>query len=200
MEAIDSDDRVTAQLSRLIGIAGAELNEDLSEAALRAAGALCDFEAGCDLRTKCLAAAAAVAAGSSRVAGQVTDAFRTARCAVDAGLDGFGCVVEVSLTLLEGASLQGGPPAEVQNCIIYVTGQHSWVHKDVWVLSSACVDAVLGAKRVMCFSTPSPGNLQRKVVLAANLGCAPLRTLWPYLDLLQDELLLLAHQIRPRLE
>lgn len=113
MEAIDSDNRVTAQLLRLIGIAGVDLDDYLSEAALRAAGALCDFEAGCDLRTKSLEAAAAIAAGSSRVAEQVTNAFPTARCAVDAGLDVFGCVLEIvgSVTYTAGGGITPGRAA-----------------------------------------------------------------------------------------
>ncbi len=107
------------------------------------------------------------------MAEEVSDAVRFAGSAVDAGLDIFGCVVEVSLTLLDGASVQGGPPVEVQNAILYVTGQHSWVHKDIWVLDLAHFIAVLGAKRVICCTAPSLGNLRRKVVLAAALGCAP---------------------------
>ena len=140
---------------------------------LRAAGALCDFEAGCDLRTKCLAAATAVAAGSSKAAGQVSDAVCAARCALGAGLHVFGCVVELSLTLMEGASVQGGSPAEVQTGILCVSGQRRWVHEDVRVVTPARVVAVLGAKLVICYTAQSLGNLRRKVVWAAASGCAP---------------------------
>lgn len=176
MDAVDSDNRVTAKLSRLI--AGAELDMRLCEAALRGAGSLCNFEAGCDLRARCLAAAAAVAAGSCNVADKVSSAIDHARRADAAGLDVVGCAVEVTLMLLEGASTHCGPPAEGQCDVVYVTGQHGWVHREEWVLKTARIAAVLGAKGVIHSSAQSIGDLQRKVVLAAPLACAPITTLF----------------------
>ncbi len=130
MDAIDSDSRVTAQLSRLIGLAEAQLHERLSESALRAASALCDFDAPCGMRTKCLKAAAAVAEGGNDVERKV---IRANICAYHLRADGrdvSGCAVEVLLTLLEGASIRGGPPPEGQSGVVYVTGQRSWVLMD----------------------------------------------------------------------
>lgn len=170
---MNSDNRETAQLSRLIGIVGAQLNTLLLVAALRAAGALCDFEAGCDMREKCLAAAASVAAGSSNVEETLIYAIHNARCVEDAGFKDFGRAVEVLLTLLEGASVQGGPPADGECGIVFVTGQHGWVREEGWVLKAARLAAVLGAKGVIHSTAQSPGNLRRKVVLAATLACAP---------------------------
>ena len=149
MGAVNSDNRETAQLSRLIGIVETQRNGALLVAALHAAGALCDFEAACDLRSKALAAAASVAAGRSTVETSLVNVIQIAECVDDVGFDIFGCAVEVSLTLLEAASLQDEPPAEGQSGIVYVSGQHGWVHKDRWVLKTAHMAAVLGAQGVI---------------------------------------------------
>ena len=172
MDAIDSDSRVTAQLSRLIGLAASQLYIDLCEAALRAAGALCNFNAGSDARTRCLSAAAAVAIGSSRVSDIVHQANRCA-CNLRAdGRDVFRCAVEVSLTLLEGAAIQAGPPPEALSGDIYVTGQHRWVLSQHWVHAAACSVALFDGQRVMNSTLQSPADLQRKVVMTAALTCA----------------------------
>ncbi len=97
--------------------------------------------------------------------------IQNARSVDAAGLDVVGCLLEVTLTLLEGASVQGRPPAEGQSCIIYVTGQHGWLHGEKWVLHVALIAAVLGTKGVT-HSAQSIGNLRRKVVLAAAITCA----------------------------
>lgn len=173
MGAVNSDNRETAQLSRLIGIMGAQLNKPLIVAVLHAAGALCNFEAGCDVRKKSLAAAASVAAGSSSVEETLVSAIHNASCLEDASFEDFGCAAEVLLTLLEGASIQGRPPADGQCDFVYVTGQHGWVHEERWVLKTARLAVVLGAEGVIRSTAQSPGNLQRKVVLAAALACAP---------------------------
>ena len=134
---IDSGSIMTAQLSRLIGLAALQLDRSLSEAAVLAAGALCDFEAEDSWRTGCLEAAAAVAAGSNHVntivmaAGSCADSLRLG------GRDVFGCMVEVALTLLEGAALQGGPPPGGYTGVVCITGRQSWVHLDSWVLRAA---------------------------------------------------------------
>ena len=180
MDAIDSDSRVTAQLSCLIGLAGAQLHERLSEAALRAVGALCDFDAARDARTKCLKAAAAVAAGGDDVAEKMMRANLCADGLRLVGRDGSGCAVEVSTTLLEGASVRGGPPPEEQRGVVYVTGQRGWVLSRSWVISSACVAALPGGQRVMRSTAQLPGDLRRKVVLAAAMTCAPLPTYETY--------------------
>lgn len=73
----------------------------------------------------------------------------------------------MALTLLEGASVQGGQPPEGQSDILFVTGQHNWIHQGRWVLNSARIAAVWGAKKSICSSAQSPGNLRRKVVLSA---------------------------------
>ena len=167
MDAIDSDSHVTAQLSRLIGLAGSRLDDDLSEAALRAAGALCDFNAGCDARTRCLAAAAAVAAGGSRVAFTVHLAYNRAVSLRSDVRDVFPCAVEVLLTLLEGAAVQAGPPPEELSEVIYVTGQHCWVLDQHWVLAAARSVAIFDGQRVVNSTLQSPADLQRKVVMTA---------------------------------
>ncbi len=172
-DAIDSDRRVTALLSRLIGLAGAQLHDDLSEAALRAAAALCDFDAGHALRTQCLTAAAAVAAGSGQVSVILINAIRCARRLDVAGRDMLGCMLDVALTLLEGASVQGGPPPEGEAGIVYVTGQHGWIHEDRWVFTLARTATVFGVKWVISPSSHSPGNLQRNIVVAAAIACEP---------------------------
>lgn len=89
MDAIESKTRPTAQLSRLIGLVVPQ-PDDLSKTALQAAGALCDFDAGCVLRTKCLAAAAAVASGSRKVGDKVTSVLQCASCLHLKGHDSFG--------------------------------------------------------------------------------------------------------------
>ena len=137
MDAVDSDSRVTAQLSRLIGLASLQLDNNLSEAALRAAGALCDLKSGSVERARCLAAAAAVAAGGRQLAEAVHSANYSAYNLKTDGRDVFRCAVEVSLTLLEGAAVQASPPPEELSKVSYVTGQHSWVLDHHWVLAAA---------------------------------------------------------------
>ena len=171
MGPVDSDSRVTAQLSRLIGLAGSQLDDDLSEAALRAAGALCDFNSCSEERTRCLAAAAVVAAGGSRVADTVHQAYYCALRLI--GRDVTRCAVEVSLTLLEGAAVQAGPPPEELSEVSYVMGQHSWLLDHHWVLAAARLTAVLDGQRVLRSTLQSPADLQRKVVMTAAVMCAP---------------------------
>ena len=169
MDEIDSDSRATAQLSRLIGLAGLRLDYDLCEAALRAAGSLCDFNAGSDARTRCLAAAAAVAAGGSRVAATV---YLGNHCAYTLHLDGrdvYRCAVEVSLTLLEGAAIQTAPPEDLSE-FMYVTGQHCWVLDHHWVHTAARSVALVDGQRVMRSILQSPADLQRKVVMTGALA------------------------------
>ena len=173
MDAIDSDSRATAQLSRLISIARLMLDDDLSETALRAAGALCDFNACSDERTRCLAAAAVVAAGGSRVADTVHWANYCARRIRLDGRDVIHCAMEVSLTLLEGAAVQAGPPPEELSEVSYVTGQHCWVLDHHWVLAAARLAAVCDGQRVLRSTLQSPADLQRKVVMTAAVTCAP---------------------------
>ena len=173
MDAVDSDSRVTAQLSRMIGLAGSQLDVDLSEAALRAAGALCDFNACSEERTRCLSAAAAVAAGGSRVADTVHQATC---CAHSLGLDGrnvIRCAMEVSLTLLEGAAVHAGPPPKELSGVNYVTGQHCWVLDHQWVLPAARLAALYDGQRVLRSTLQSPADLRRKVVMTAAITCAP---------------------------
>ncbi len=86
------------------------MDEVISEQALRAAGVLCDFDADCKVRTACLSAAAAVAAGSDGVANMVYHVILCAGRLRASGRDVFGCVMAVCLTLLEGASVQGRLP------------------------------------------------------------------------------------------
>ncbi len=172
MDAMDSDSRVTAQLSRLIGLAGAQLHEHLSEAALGAAGALCDFDLARGMRTKCLKAAAAVAAGGKVVADKVMQIIFCANALRLEGRDVYGCAVEILLTLLEGASIRGGAPPEGQSGVVFVTGQRSWLLDHSWAIRSAHVAALLGGQRVMRSLVQSPGDLQRKVVMAAATKCA----------------------------
>ncbi len=160
MHAVDSDSPLTAQLSRLIGIAGTQLDERISEAALHAAAALCNFNAACGSRTRCLRAAAAVAAGGDTVANTVTNIVTCAMTCAD-GREAFSCAMEVVLTLLEGASVQGGPPPEGQHEVVYVTGQHGWLHRHRWVLTIACKVTFLGGQRSSRSILQSPGNLQR---------------------------------------
>ena len=173
MDAITSDSRVTAQLSRLIGRAALSLDDRLRETALQAAGALCNFDADCESRSKCLTAAATVAAGSSQVEEKVDLAHEYAVNRSRDGRDIFGCTLAMSLTLLEGASVQGGPPAEGQSEVIYVTGLHSWLHKDRWVLRTVHAAALCGAGGLVGSSSRSPGLLRQKILLATALGCAP---------------------------
>ena len=176
MGEIDSDSHVTAQLSRLIGLASLKLDGDLSEAALRAAGALCDFNAGSDARTRCLAAASAVAAGGSRVAFTVHLANDCAHSLQLNGRDVFCCAVEVSLTLLEGAAVQAGPAPEELSEVSYVTGQHSWLLNHHWVHAVARFVAIFDDQRVMRSDRQSPADLQRKVVMTGAFPCAPFPT------------------------
>ncbi len=174
MDSITSDSRVTGQLSRLIGLAALSFEDRLSEVALQAAGALCDFDADCELRSKCLTSAAIVAAGGSQVEEKVDLAHGYAIDRRAAGRGIFECTLAMSLTLLEGASVQGGPPAEGQSEVYYVTGQHSWLHKDRWVLRTVHIAALCGVGGFNGSSTGSPGLLRQKVVLATSTGCAPL--------------------------
>ncbi len=176
MDAIDSDSRVSAQLSRLIGLAGAQLHAHLSEAALRAAGALCDFGVAHDMRARCLKAAAAVAAGGDGLTDKLS---RPEICAYGLHCDGrdvLGCAVEVLLSLLEGASIRGGPPPEGQSGVVYVTGQRGWLPNYSLLIRSARIAVLFGGQRVMRSTIQSPGDLRRKVVMAAALACAPLPT------------------------
>ncbi len=172
MHVVDSDSRVTAQLSRLIGIAEAQLDDRISEAALQAAAALSDFNAACEVRTRCLSAAAAIAAGGDTVASKVTKNINCAMtCANDR--EAFSCAMEVVLILLEGASVQGSPPPDGQRDILYVTGQHGWLHKHRWVLATACKATVLGGRFTVYSAAQSPGSLQREVVSSAAIACVP---------------------------
>lgn len=171
MDAIDSGSRVTAQLSRLLGLVAAQLDQHLSEAALRAVAALCDFNAGSVPRAECLRAAATVAAGSDQVANTVKTAATCAMMDFDEPAP-VNCALEMSLTLLEGASVQGRSPPEGQLGIIYVTGQHGWLHKDRWVLEVACIVGLRFGQSATYDLSQSPGNVRRMVAWAAATGCA----------------------------
>ncbi len=173
MDAVDSDSRVTAQLSRLIGLAAAHIDQMfLFQTALQAVAVLCDFDADSDSRRECLRAAAAVAASSDDVASKIKRAVTTSRIADD-GRGVFACALEMTLTLLEGASIQGGPPPVGTCGIVYVTGQHSWLQGHRWVLHTACLGAALGGQMANPLIAQSPGTLQRAVVFSAAIACAP---------------------------
>ena len=117
-----------------------------------------------------------MAAGCSRVAEAVHSGKYSAYNLKTDGRDVFRCAVEVSLTLLEGAAVQAGPPPEELSKVIYVTGQHSWVLDQHWVLAAARSVALLDGQRVMNSTLQSPADLQRKVVMTAAITCAPLPT------------------------
>lgn len=176
---IDSGSIMTAQLSRLIGLAALRLESSLSEAALRAAGALCDFGAEEGWRTGCLTAAAAVAAGSNRVNTMVLAARSCADLLRLGGRGVFGCMVEVTLTLLEGAAIHNRPPPEVSAGVACITGRQSWVSLDSWSLHAAMA-AVSHTGGETVFQGPQLlANLHRSAVVAAVLWCAPLpQSLW----------------------
>ena len=122
---IDNDSSMTAQLSRLIGLVAAKLDIHLAVAAVRAVGTLCDFGAESGRRTRCLTAAAAVAAGSTSVKLKVFNALNYAEMLHIDGHDGFRCMMDVVFTLLEGAAVKVEPPPEGRNDVILISGQHS---------------------------------------------------------------------------
>ncbi len=92
------------------------------------------------------------------------------------GRDVFDCGVNVSLTLLEGALVWSGPPPEGQNGVVYVTGQCGWLLHHSWAIRLARVAALFAGQRIMRSTVQSPGDLQRKVVMAAAIMCAFLLT------------------------
>ena len=177
---IDSGSHMTAQLSRLIGLTALQIDECLSEAALRAAGALCDFGAEDGWRVRCLEAAAAVAAGSNRVK---TTVLAAASCADSLRVGGrslFGCMVEVTLTLLEGAANQNCEAPEGSTVAACITGRQSWVSADSWPLHAAMAAVHhTGGGTVFQVGPQLLANLHRSAVVAAVIWCAPLpRNLW----------------------
>ncbi len=102
----------------------------------------------------------------------VTCAINCADCR-----DYLSCAMEVVLTLLEDASVQGGPPPEGQCEVVFVTGQHGWLHQHRWVLSIAYMVTVLISRRSTTSIAKSPGNLRREVVSLSAIACAPSRIL-----------------------
>lgn len=176
---IDKDSYMTAQLSRLIGLLAAKLDMRLAIAAMRAVGTLCNFGAESGWRTRCLTAAAAVAVGSTSVELKFFHAVTYVKLLHINGHDGFGCMIDVALTLLEGAAVKVGPPPVGRNDVIFITGQHSWVFNDSWPLTAAmaAMTAIADTSGDVMFrtSTQSSDTLRRKMVAAAVVQCATFR-------------------------
>ncbi len=88
-------------------------------------------------------------------------------------------MVEVTLTLLEGAAIHNRPPPEVSAGVACITGRQSWVSLDSWSLHAAMA-AVSHTGGETVFQGPQLlANLQRSAVVAAVLWCAPLpQSLW----------------------
>lgn len=78
MGAINSGSHVTAQLLCRIGLTVAKCDQQHPGASLLTVAARCTINAGCDLRTRPIGAAPAVAAGSKPVAKSGSDAISCA--------------------------------------------------------------------------------------------------------------------------
>ena len=96
MDAIVSDRRVTEQLWRLLCIVGGTNGRSSIRSSAASKSTLCVCDAGCDLRTKELAAAAAEVPGCSQLADKVMAAVRCANFLCSRGHDVSGCALETS--------------------------------------------------------------------------------------------------------